>query len=215
MINNQKQIYFVTATNTDIGKTYACEVLLKKFAQDKKKVGYLKPFETGVIDTPLDGTKLLNIAKSLNNNYNLTIDDIVPFQFKLPASPFVASRNDDENKLIDLDLVFQAIDTALEKCDTLIIEGAGGLYVPILQDYFIIDLIKEIQDRYQSRTILISPSSLGSINDTLLSQNLLKQSKIKFDWYINLYKDKDSFDKVTLPFYKQYFKEDGIKYQFI
>jgi len=61
-----KQIIFVTATNTDIGKTYSCEKFLKQFAKTGKKVGYLKPFETGVIDSPLDGTKLLNLTKKLN-----------------------------------------------------------------------------------------------------------------------------------------------------
>ena len=61
-----KKIYFVTATNTDIGKSYGCEVFLKKFAQKGEKVGYLKPIETGVINKPIDGTKLLNLTKKLN-----------------------------------------------------------------------------------------------------------------------------------------------------
>jgi len=116
-----------------------------------------------------------------------------------------------ENIEIDTVLIFRTIDKLLTKCDTLIIEGAGGLYVPIAKSYFIINLIKDIQDLYNSKTILISPSSLGSINDTLLSQNLLKQNGINYKWYINLYKDKDSFAEVTLPFYKEYFiKEDYI-----
>ena len=208
-----KQIYFVTATNTNVGKTYACEVLLKRFANDGKSIGYFKPFETGVVDTPNDGSKLLEITKLLNQDYTFSINEIVPFQFKLPAAPFVASMY--ENKTININKVFTTITKLLEKCDILIIEGAGGLYVPILKNYFIIDLIKDLQSKYNTKTILISPSSLGSINDTLLSQNLLKQYQIKFDWYINLYKDKDSFDKVTLPFYKQYFDKDGLTYQFI
>ena len=60
-----KEIYFVTATNTDVGKSYASEVLLKKFAKDGKKVGYFKPIETGVVDIPKDGAKLLNIYLSV------------------------------------------------------------------------------------------------------------------------------------------------------
>jgi dethiobiotin synthetase len=66
-----------------------------------------------------------------------------------------------------------------------------------------IDLIKE----FNSKAILISPSRLGSINDTLLSQEALKGKKVDYDWYINLFEDKDSFDAVTLPFYKDYFGE--------
>ncbi|MEA2017457.1 MAG: dethiobiotin synthase, partial [Campylobacterota bacterium] len=85
------------------------------------------------------------------------------------------------------------------------VEGAGGLMVPIEKDYFMIDLILEFQKKLNSKTILISPSNLGSINDTLLSQEMLKNYNINYQWYINLYKDKDGFKTITLPFYKEYF----------
>ena len=194
---NKKQIYFITATNTDVGKTKACEIFLKKFAQEGKKVGYFKPIETGVIDTPTDGIKMLNLSKTLNANFDVSINDIVPFQFKLAASPFVASGL----QTIDINIIKDKINYLLKFCDTLIIEGAGGLMVPINKNYFIIDLIKELD----IQTILIVPSNLGSINDTLLSQMALKNYNIDFKWYINLYKDKENFEKVTLPFYKEYF----------
>ena len=194
---NKKQIYFITATNTDVGKTKACEIFLKKFAQDGRKVGYFKPIETGVIDTPIDGIKMLNLSKTLNANFDVSINDIVPFQFKLAASPFVASGQ----QIIDISIIKDKINYLLKFCDTLIIEGAGGLMVPINKNYFIIDLIKELD----IQTILIVPSNLGSINDTLLSQMALKNYNIDFKWYINLYKDKENFEKVTLPFYKEYF----------
>ena len=54
---------FITATNTDVGKTYASEKFLRFFAKNGLKVGYFKPCETGVIDFPLDGTKMLNLTK--------------------------------------------------------------------------------------------------------------------------------------------------------
>jgi dethiobiotin synthetase len=194
-----KEIYFITATNTDVGKTYASEVFLKKLASQGKKVGYLKPIETGVQNSPLDGTKLLNLAQNLNKDFQqATIDDVVPIQLPLPAAPYVAN----EGKEIDISIIKNKITYLLNFCDTLIIEGAGGLLVPINLEYFIIDLIKEIKP---TKTILISPSNLGSINDTLLSQKMLEQYNIKYDWYINLYKDKESFESITLPFYKAYF----------
>jgi dethiobiotin synthetase len=85
----------------------------------------------------------------------------------------------------------------------LIIEGAGGLAVPINLNYFMYDLIQDINP---TKTILISPSNLGSINDTLLSMYLLEQKNIKYDWYINLFKDKELFKKTTLPFYNSFFQ---------
>ncbi len=196
-----KNIYFVTATNTDVGKSYASEVLLKRFAKDGKKVGYFKPIETGVVDKPLDGTKLLNITKKLNTNFNLTINDIVPYQFKLPAAPFIAKGT----SKIDIFFLIQKAKELLKYCDILIIEGAGGLMVPIEKNYFMIDLILKFQKEFNSKTILISPSNLGSINDTMLSQKMLENYNINYQWYINLYKDKDTFETITLPFYKEYF----------
>jgi dethiobiotin synthetase len=193
----KKKIYFVTATNTDVGKTTACEILLNRFAKKGKKVGYFKVIETGVKKYPKDAKKMLKVAKRLNNSYNMKLQDVVGFCFELPASPFVASGG----KYIDINIIKSKINYLLKFCDVLICEGAGGLMVPINQNYYMIDLIKELN----CKTILISPSNLGSINDTLLSQMALDKYGIKYKWYINLFKDKKEFKKVTLPFYKANF----------
>ena len=200
-----KTTYFITATNTDIGKTKACEVFLKRLTSNGEKVGYFKPIETGVDKSPIDGTLMLNLTKKLNPTFDVTIDDVVPYQFKLPAAPFVANK---ENINIDIIFLKEKRDYLLQFCDVLIIEGAGGLMVPIKEDYFMIDLIKEFQDdTVQQKTILITPSKLGCINDVLLSIQALKNKRINFKWYVNLYKDKEDFKITTLPFYKQYFKD--------
>lgn len=81
--------------------------------------------------------------------------------------------------------------------------GAGGLFVPIKKDFFMIDFIKELR----VKTFLITSSKLGCINDTLLSIEALKNKQIDFDFFINLYEDKDSFEEVSKPFLKDYFKE--------
>ena len=194
-----KKILFVSATNTDVGKTYACEKLLEHYAKKGFKVGYFKPFETGVVDFPLDGTKMLNLVKTLNPSFNVTINDVVPYQFKLPAAPYVAK----ENTIIDLEFLIEKKKYLEQFCDLLIIEGAGGLMVPIKKDLFIIDLIKI----FEANAILIAPSKLGCINDTLLSVNALKAKNINFELYINLYEDADNFENVSKPFLIEYFKK--------
>lgn len=198
----KNQSLFITATNTNVGKTYACEKFLRYYAKQGFKVGYYKPLETGVEDLPTDGLAMFNLAKELNPRFDVsdvTIDDVVPYQFKLPAAPYVAKGN----TTIDIDFLIKKRDYLFNFCDFLIIEGAGGLLVPLEKDLFIIDLIKI----FEVQANLIVPSRLGSINDTLLSIEALKSREIKFDWFINLYEDKDSFHKVTLPFYEEYFKE--------
>jgi dethiobiotin synthetase len=200
-MNNFNDI-FVTATNTDVGKTYACEKLLRHYSNKGLKVGYFKPIETGVIDKPIDGFKMYNLVKELNKNFDVSIEDVVPYQFKLPASPFVAKGKEK----IDLELLQKKKEFLQSFCDILVIEGAGGLLVPIEKDFFMIDLIKF----FKTKAVLITSSKLGSINDTLLSIEALKKRELAFEWYINLYQDIDSFEEVTLPFYKEYFKK--VKY---
>ncbi len=188
---------FISATNTDVGKTYASEKFLRFFAKNGLKVGYFKPFETGVITAPLDGTKMLSLTKELNPLFDVSIKDVVPYQFKLPAAPYVAK----ENTTIDINLIKEKKEYLETLCDVLIIEGAGGLMVPLEKDLFIIDLIKE----FDGETILVTPSKLGCINDTLLSIEALKARSINFEFFINLYEDKEDFSKVSLPFLEKYF----------
>lgn len=195
-----KKSIFITATNTDVGKTYSAQKLLLSYANQGYAVGYLKPIETGVKDIPADGAKLLELVQILNPNFCFTINEVVPYQFKLPAAPYVAKGNE----AIDIKKINKIKNEMLEYCDVLIIEGAGGLLVPLEKDLFIIDLIEMLDC---DETILISPSSLGSINDTLLSMEALKRRKIAFKWYVNLFKDKESFEQVTYPFYKDFFEK--------
>lgn len=191
--------FFITATNTDVGKTYACEQFLKFFTKLGLKVGYFKPCETGVTSNPLDGSKMLNLVKELNPSFNVTLADIVPYQFKLPAAPYVAKGD----TKIDIEFLKEKKAYLETMCDVLIIEGAGGLMVPIEKDLFIIDLI----NIFESKAFLITPSKLGCINDTLLSIEALKNRNIDFDFFINLYADIDSFDEVSKPFLEEYFGE--------
>ena len=142
---------------------------------------------------------MLNLTKELNPNFKVSINDVVPYQFKLPAAPYVAKGN----SLISLDYIKEKKKYLQQFCDVLIIEGAGGLMVPLEKNLFIIDLIKELD----SQAILITPSKLGCINDTLLSINALKAKNIDFEFFINLYQDIDSFEKVSKPFLLDYFKE--------
>lgn len=69
--------------------------------------------------------------------------------------------------------------------------------VPITRDFMMIDLAKKLN----AKILLVTPSRLGCINETLLSIEALKSREIDFDWCVNLFEDKDDFPKVTQPFY--------------
>jgi dethiobiotin synthetase len=191
---------FVTATNTNVGKTYTTIKLIESFAKQGVLVGVSKPIETGVTTEPLDAKLLLETVQKYNDNFKrLTPIDITSYTFKLPASPFCA----DHKKSIKIEKIVEKVEELKSLCDLLIIEGAGGLMVPITADYKMIDLIQELN----CQTLLVTSSKLGSINDTLLSIEALKSKNISFDWAVNLHEDKNEFKEVTQPFYDEAFPE--------
>lgn len=193
-----KKRIFITATNTDIGKTYATSLLLEEFASRGLRVGVFKPIETGVDVTPLDGKKLFDLACRLNPELRcLSLKTIVPYQFKLPAAPMVAKKE----HTINIDFLEHKLQEIEKYCDVVFIEGAGGLLVPVDEDLFMVDFIS----LFKASTLLVCPSRLGSINDTLLSRYLLDDKKIPYVWAINLFADKDTFSEVSAPFYRDGF----------
>lgn len=149
--------YFVTGIGTGIGKTLVSAVLTEKLKAD-----YWKPIQSG----DLDSSDSITISSLISNTKTF----IHPESYRLtqPLSPHLSARLDG----IEIDLN-QIKVPATE--NNLIIEGAGGLMVPLNERELIIDLIKKLD----VEVILISQNYLGSINHTLLSINLLKQYNIK------------------------------------
>lgn len=191
---------FITATNTDVGKTYTTVKLIEQFAKTGISVGVCKPIETGVTSEPIDAKLLLETVQKYNQNFQtLQPHDITAYTFKLPAAPFCA----DLNKTININHIKRKIKALQSLCDLLIIEGAGGLMVPITANYSMIDLAKELN----SMILLVTPSKLGCINDTLLSIEALEKREIDFDWCVNLHEDREKFEEVTQPFYDEVFPE--------
>ncbi|OHE16215.1 MAG: dethiobiotin synthase [Sulfurimonas sp. RIFOXYD2_FULL_37_8] len=187
---------FVTATNTNIGKTYTTKLLLKEFASRGLKVGVIKPIETGVVDYPLDGEELLECVKELNPKlWSLEVEDIVPITYELAASPFVASNN----TALDLKKIISKVEELEASCDIIIIEGAGGLYVPIDENNMMIDLIAKLE----AVTLLVTHCSLGCINDTLLSKEVLEQRNIPYVTAFNCREDDTSFSQISEPYFSR------------
>lgn len=148
--------YFITGIGTGIGKTLISAILIEKLKAD-----YWKPIQSGDLDT----SDSITLGSLISNNQTV----IHPESYRLtqPLSPHLSARLDG----IEIDL--NKINMPLTD-NNLIIEGAGGLMVPLNEDELIIDLIKKLN----VEVILVSQNYLGSINHTLLSVNLLKQYKI-------------------------------------
>jgi len=188
---------FVTATNTDIGKTYTTKLILKEFARRGLRVGVIKPVETGVVnEVYLDGNELLTCVQELNSEFdNINVKDIVPISYELPASPFISSGG----KKFDFEYVDKKIKQLEELCDVLILEGAGGLLVPVDEENMVVDLIKY----YEASALLVTHCSLGCINDTLLSKRLLEIMDIKHTVAFNCRENDSSFKDISETYFKK------------
>jgi dethiobiotin synthetase len=191
---------FITATNTDVGKTYTSLKLIEELGRRGLKVGVLKPIETGVVDEPLDGAKLLRAAQKTNPALmSFTCKDIVPIQFELPASPFVAKGKEN----IDLKALHVSFEKIAKISDIVLIEGAGGLMVPVDEELYMYNFIKE----FGATALLVTHGNLGCINDTLLNLRLLDSLHVKYEWCVNLKENEEHFKEVTLSFYEKKFGE--------
>ncbi len=183
---------FISANNTECGKTYTTLKLIKKFSKMGYKIGVMKPIETGVKDVPIDGKKLFEEAKKYNPLLeNLTLNDIVPIQLSLPAAPIVAGE-------IDFEKIKISFNKIKSLCDILLIEGAGGIRVPVSKNFEMWNFL----EFFNAKLFLIVSSKLGMINDFLLNKYFLESQNINFVWSINLFDE--SYFEISHPFMKQF-----------
>ncbi len=145
---------FITATDTDVGKTVATAVLGILLQNKDLKVGVMKPIQCAGEDASfLKGT--LGLSDSLR--------EINPYFFFKAVSPHAALA--DQKKSIDPRKIIQTARKLQLSYDMLLIEGAGGLLVPLSKDYLIADLIRAMN----LPVVIVSRLGLGTINHTLLT----------------------------------------------
>ncbi|GAB6138685.1 dethiobiotin synthase [Halanaerobaculum tunisiense] len=160
---------FIIGTDTDIGKTVVTAGLTAALRQQSYDLGVMKPFQSGAIE---EGNKLLApdiefVLKhtSLDTDYDL----LNPIRLEPPLAPSVAAR--EEGVEIDLDQVKSAYQQLQEKYQGLVVEGAGGLMVPLAKDFLIPDLVTMLD----LPVIIVARPNLGTINHTVLTVKLARQ----------------------------------------
>lgn len=176
------QIYFVSGIDTEIGKTYATGFLAKLWTEQGKKVITQKLIQTGNVDISEDIEKHREIMGQgwFQEDYDkLTMPEI----FSYPASPHLATRLD--NREIDFQKIENATQTLAERFEIVLLEGAGGLMVPLTTSLLTIDYVAQ----HQFPVILVTSGRLGSINHTLLSLEALKSRGLKLKALVYNLKD--------------------------
>lgn len=165
-----KGVYFVTGIDTDAGKSYATGVLARNLMKEGCSVITQKFIQTGGVCE--NGMSLdINIHREIMECGLLSEDldmTTAPVIFSYPASPHLAAEID------KIEIDFDAISRSTEKLSTaydyLLIEGAGGLHVPLKGDYTTANYIADSG----FKTIIVTSGKLGSINHTILTLEACK-----------------------------------------
>lgn len=156
---------FITGTGTGVGKTLAAAVVAAAL-----EAGYWKPVQSGTAE----GTDAQMVAQWLNHTSRIYPE---AYKLNMPASPHLAAAG--EGVRIDLESIINQVPKTTKP---LVIEGAGGLYVPLNEKEFICDLIKKLD----AQVILVSRNYLGSINHSLLTASLCRAMNLPvLGWIFN------------------------------
>lgn len=157
------QGYFITGTDTGVGKTLVAGAVARALARSGRRVGVMKPFETGCTlqgDSliPEDAVFLKDMA-----GCDEDIRRICPYCFKHPLAPWAAASI--EKVSIDIELIKVIYLEMKKKYDVMLIEGAGGLMVPVAENFLMLDVIAMLH----LPLLIVARLSLGTINHALLT----------------------------------------------
>ncbi|MCL2689902.1 MAG: dethiobiotin synthase [Chitinispirillia bacterium] len=167
---------FITGSGTNVGKTHISKLLLRGFSKLGRSVSYMKPVETGCQLSPdkkmLAGSDTLSLLELTNHKTDIELHS--PYRYEPACSPHLAANLAGQN--INIGDITTAYKTLCDKTQTdiMIVEGAGGVLVPVNDNEYIIDVIKALN----IPAILVTTPGLGTLNHTFLSLNILKQYKI-------------------------------------
>ena len=154
---------FITGTDTGVGKTFVASGLAALLRESGYRVGVMKPAETGCIEK--DGKRFPEDAIRLKeaSACSVPLEKICPFQLRDPLAPSVAAER--EGTIIDVDRLMDIYDEISSAHDITLVEGAGGLMVPLLPSYTYADFARVLK----VPVLVVAANRLGAINHLLLT----------------------------------------------
>ena len=162
---------FIAGTDTDVGKTYitaGLAVVLRKMDVD---VGVMKPFAAGSAQKKgykSEDVEILSRAAKVSDHENL----VNPQFFPIPASPYTAWKKLKTKPKVST--ILSSFKKLSKLHEMILVEGMGGIMTPILKDYYITNLIKEMK----IPTVLVTRSKIGTVNHTIMTVKMCEKYKI-------------------------------------
>ncbi|UOS00389.1 dethiobiotin synthase [Helicobacter pylori] len=197
---------FISATNTNAGKTTCARLLAQYCNACGVRTILLKPIETGVNDTTnhfSDAHLFLQDNRLLDRS--LALNDISFYRYAKASAPLIAQQEENQNAPIDTDHLIQRLQNFTKTYDLVIVEGAGGLCVPITLEENMLDFALQLK----AKMLVISHDNLGLINDCLLNDFLLKSHQLDYKIAINLRENNAAFHSISLPYIELFNKRSN------
>ncbi len=181
--------YFITGTDTDVGKTWIIAGLARAFRSMGVNIGVMKPFAAGTLQKTGFKSKdaeILSRAAKVNDPENL----INPQFFPIPASPYTAMKNSEVHVKVNVDLILQNFKKLSSIHDSILVEGIGGIMTPILKNYYVANLINDLN----LETIIVTRTRIGTLNHTIMTCKMAKKYGIHVRGIIINQIDLDGYD---------------------
>nr|WP_298681758.1 dethiobiotin synthase [uncultured Dongia sp.] len=169
--------YFVTATGTDIGKTYVSAALLRHWRREQRAIAALKPIMSGFDPNDVPGSDAGQLLLAMDAPMDIQgLNLISPWRFQAPLSPDMAAAREGKSipydKLVD---TCRAVAGMMPEDGRLIIEGVGGVFVPLDDRHTVMDWMRDAA----MPILLVAGSYLGTISHTLSALAAMQSRGLK------------------------------------
>jgi len=168
---NSLKSLFISGTDTDVGKTYVTAGLAVTLRRMGIDVGIMKPFAAGIAQKKgfkSEDVEILANSAQVNDSEKL----LNPQFFPIPASPYTAWKNLKIKPQINS--VLSSFKSLSKIHSMILVEGMGGIMTPILKNYFVANLIKDMK----IPTILVTRTKVGTVNHTIMTVKMCEKYKI-------------------------------------
>jgi dethiobiotin synthetase len=177
--------YFITGTDTGVGKTYVAQALVAAFAQQGVRVAGMKPVATGCTATPEGLRNDDALALQRVSNVRMPYELCNPYAYEPPIAPHIAAQR--ARRPIDLTRIAQCYSEIAARSDVVVVEGIGGWWVPLNGQATVADLARSLH----LPVILVVGLRLGCLNHAALTSKAIVDSEVPFAGWIANHLSKD------------------------
>jgi len=163
---------FITGTDTGVGKTMVAGLLARYLCEQGRRAVTQKWVQTGTRDFPADVATHLELMGLSRETFQEHAADMNPYALELAASPHLAAAH--EQVRIDTRRIVASFRRLSKKFDTVIVEGAGGILVPLNKRKLFVDVVETLN----LPVVVVAANKLGAINHTLLTLEALKRRNL-------------------------------------